>query len=151
MKIYTDGSALKNSVDAPAGYAFYISDFKYLQSHGMIGTNNQAELTAILKSLWYVANIRKIKDENILIISDSKYSINILTDQWKATINVELVEKIKNLMLFLKNNNCKIIFKHINSHLKPDQYDLKTFTIDDYKFNSLVDKEANKKAQEMKV
>ena len=39
---FTDGSALKNSQTAPAGWAFYVPKFRYLKSNSMIGTNNKA-------------------------------------------------------------------------------------------------------------
>ena len=43
---FTDGSALNNNKDAPAGWAFYIPKLKQLRYDSMIGTNNQAELEA---------------------------------------------------------------------------------------------------------
>ena len=53
LDIYTDGSALKNSQESPAGAAFYIPSMRILRSKSFIGTNNIAELIAIDYALWY--------------------------------------------------------------------------------------------------
>ena len=59
------------------------------------GTNNVAELTAIETALKMV-EAHNIPDANpVEIMTDSKYSHGILTLNWKAKVNQELVHRIK--------------------------------------------------------
>jgi len=55
------------------------------------GTNNIAELTAILRGLESVAD----KARQTIVYSDSQYSIGLLTQNWKAKKNVELVADLR--------------------------------------------------------
>ena len=57
------------------------------------GTNNIAELTAILLGLERVAD----KARPVVVYSDSEYSIGLLTQAWKAKANIELVEKLREM------------------------------------------------------
>ena len=55
------------------------------------GTNNIAELMAILRGLERVAD----RERPVVVYSDSAYSIGLLTKAWKAKANQELVEKLR--------------------------------------------------------
>lgn len=57
------------------------------------GTNNIAELTAILRALQMVPAERPL-----LVRTDSQYSIGVLQKGWKAKANVQLVADIKNAL-----------------------------------------------------
>lgn len=61
---------------------------------GPVGTNNIAELTAILRALESV----KDRKRPIVIYSDSAYAIGLLSMGWKAKANKELVEKIRQFL-----------------------------------------------------
>lgn len=57
------------------------------------GTNNIAELTAILRGLQSVSD----RTRPVVVYSDSQYSIGLLTQNWKAKKNVELVAELRAL------------------------------------------------------
>jgi ribonuclease HI len=61
---------------------------------GPVGTNNIAELTAILRAL------EAIKDRKrpVVVYSDSAYAIGLLSMGWKAKANKDLVEKIRQFL-----------------------------------------------------
>jgi ribonuclease HI len=54
------------------------------------GTNNIAELTAVLRALERIS-----PDRSATIRTDSQYSIGVLQKNWKAKANVELIGQIK--------------------------------------------------------
>lgn len=116
---FTDGAAKKNSKNAPAGWAFYIPKLKYKKSGYMTGTNNQAELTAIKNLLLYLHSIKDKLFSNVLIYSDSQYSIGVITGSMKYKINKELIEEIIELRSTLGK---KIGFKHVEAHTKKTDY-----------------------------
>ncbi len=92
---YTDGGASPNPGPAGSGILLMYGEhtleiWEYLGN----STNNVAELTAILRAL------ENIKNPNlpVLIYSDSKYAIGVLTGQMKATKNLELIARIREKM-----------------------------------------------------
>jgi ribonuclease HI len=130
--IFCDGSAIhQNYKSIRCGFGVYIIDHEnnHMQFNRHIndhGTNNQAELSAILFGLNMV-------DQNnwksVCFVSDSKYSldcIQVWSHQWKKnnwlTANKKPVENqdIIKLILekydYLKTNGYQILFKHVNSH-----------------------------------
>lgn len=93
--VYADGACSGNP--GPAGLGIVIvgpdgkiaEGFEYLG----IGTNNIAELTAILRA----AEI--VPDERAAVVhTDSQYSIGVLTKGWKAKANQELVASVKDAL-----------------------------------------------------
>jgi ribonuclease HI len=56
-------------------------------------TNNIAELTAILRGLQTVED----RTRPVIVYSDSAYSIGLLTQNWKAKKNIELVGELRTL------------------------------------------------------
>ncbi|WP_437735360.1 ribonuclease HI [Sorangium sp. So ce1335] len=89
--VYADGACSGNP--GPAGLGVVIIDggqrierSEYLGT----GTNNIAELTAILRALEEVEPGRPI-----VIHTDSQYSIGVLQKGWKAKANVELVASLR--------------------------------------------------------
>jgi ribonuclease HI len=90
--IYADGACSGNP--GPAGIGVYIRDqtgerdvSEYLGQ----GTNNIAELVAIQRALELCSD----KSAVIKIYTDSAYSIGVLTQNWKAKANQELIAKIR--------------------------------------------------------
>ena len=57
------------------------------------GTNNIAELMAILRGLQEV----KDRARPVYVYSDSEYSIGLLTKNWKAKKNIELIAELRDL------------------------------------------------------
>ena len=95
IHVWTDGGANPNP--GPSGIGVVIVDGqskKELSEFLGHGTNQIAELTAILRGL------QEIGDRNrpVVVYSDSAYSIGLLTQNWKAKANVELVARIRDLV-----------------------------------------------------
>lgn len=95
LEIHTDGACSGNP--GPCGYGVVIRDgehYRELSQYLGIGTNNIAELTAIRVALEQVED----KSKNVHLYTDSSYSIGMLTKNWKAKANQELILSIKALM-----------------------------------------------------
>jgi ribonuclease HI len=93
---WTDGACTGNP--GPMGIGVVLISGKHRKEIseylGPMGTNNIAELTAILRAL------ESIKDRRrpIVIYSDSSYAIGLLSMGWKAKANKELVEQIRQFL-----------------------------------------------------
>ena len=95
IQVWTDGACSGNPGPAGSGVLLrhqgrIVERWDYL---GM-GTNNIAELTAILRGL------ELVEDQNapVDVVSDSTYSIGLLTQGWKAKKNPELVAELRALV-----------------------------------------------------
>lgn len=136
--IFTDGGCKNNGKkNAIAGYSVFFNDdlesnYSQFNCTGLILSNpsNQcAELTAILKCLEIINNNKNLFDKkNIIIVSDSIYSINCITkwsknwktNGWKTSKgeiikNVEVIQKLIELFDSI-SDFCTVKFKHIFSH-----------------------------------
>ncbi len=100
VHIYTDGACTGNP--GPMGLGVVILDpagpngepqRRELSEYLGLGTNNIAELTAILRGLSMTERHRPV-----VIYTDSSYSIGILSQGWKAKANQELVAEIRALV-----------------------------------------------------
>lgn len=93
---YTDGACIGNPGPAGLGYVVMYPDGKQIRRGEPLGhgTNNVAELTAILRVLELVDE----RGRPLVIYTDSSYSIGVLTQGWKAKANTELIYKIRNAM-----------------------------------------------------
>jgi len=95
IHIWTDGACEGNP--GPAGLGVVIIDGKQqreLSEYLGQGTNNIAELTAILRGLESVEDRKR----QVIVYSDSQYSIGLLSQNWKAKANAELVAKLRGLL-----------------------------------------------------
>ena len=147
LAIFTDGSALGNQKNAPAGCAVYIPCNKTLISRGIIGTNNQAELEAIRYGLWFMKNHVEefkeiIQNSNIYFLSDSEYSINAITGKNKVKMNENKIMACKILVRDIEKHGYKINFVHVMAHT--GKTDFISYN------NNIVDIAAKKRAMEMK-
>ncbi|MDI6795890.1 MAG: ribonuclease H [Desulfatibacillaceae bacterium] len=98
--IHTDGACSGNPGPAGIGVVLqYKGNEKQISRHIGEGTNNIAELTAILDGLAAVKN----RSLPVRLFTDSSYAMGLLTNNWKAKKNVALVAKIKNLMAKFKD------------------------------------------------
>ncbi len=94
IHVWTDGACEGNP--GPAGLGVVIIDgteHRELSEYLGQGTNNIAELTAILRGLETIEDRKR----PVVVYSDSQYSIGLLTKNWKAKANTELVEKLRGL------------------------------------------------------
>ncbi|HSJ99992.1 MAG TPA: ribonuclease H [Kofleriaceae bacterium] len=94
IHVWTDGACEGNP--GPAGLGVVIIDGaerRELSEYLGQGTNNIAELSAILRGLESIEDRKR----PVVVYSDSQYSIGLLTQNWKAKANKELVEKLRGL------------------------------------------------------
>jgi ribonuclease HI len=89
--VYTDGACTGNP--GPAGLGVVILDGgkrRELSEYLGVGTNNIAELMAIVRALEEVP-----KDRTVVLHADSSYALGLLGKGWKAKANQELVERMR--------------------------------------------------------
>lgn len=112
--MYTDGACSGNPGPAGIGVVLlYKGTKKEISLYIGEATNNIAELTAIKVGL----ESFKRTDVGIDIYTDSQYAIGVLTQNWKAKSNIELIKSIKDL--FPKFKLIRMI--HVRGH-NGDEY-----------------------------
>jgi ribonuclease HI len=92
--IYTDGACHGNP--GPMGIGVVILDRgqrRELSEYLGEGTNNIAELTAILRALEEVPESER--GRAVLVHTDSAYSLGLISMGWKPKKNIELVESLR--------------------------------------------------------
>jgi len=95
IHIFTDGACSGNP--GPAAWGIVLIFNNHVKEFSeFIGdaTNNIAELTAIKKALEKVTK----RDIPTMVYADSDYSIGVLTKNWKAKANSELIQETRNLI-----------------------------------------------------
>jgi len=107
--IFTDGACSGNPGPAAWGAVLiYNNHIKEFSEFIGDATNNIAELTAIKKALEKITK----NDIPIKLYVDSDYSIGVLTKNWKAKANSELISKTKELINSFNN----ISFYKVKGH-----------------------------------
>lgn len=89
--VYTDGACTGNP--GPMGIGVVILDGKQrreVSEYLGVGTNNIAELTAILRALELCS-----PERTVVVHSDSSYALGLLGKGWKAKANQELVAQLR--------------------------------------------------------
>ena len=102
--MYTDGASSGNP--GPAGIGVYLNcgeHEKEMSEYIGVSTNNIAELTAVKRGLESIKN----KKLPVRILTDSQYVLGLLTLNWKAQKNQEIITAIKSLMT--EFNDLKLI------------------------------------------
>ena len=92
--VYTDGACSGNP--GPMGIGVVILDRgkrREISEYLGEGTNNIAELTAILRALEEISEADR--GRQVLVHSDSSYALGLLGKGWKAKKNVELVASLR--------------------------------------------------------
>lgn len=93
---YTDGACSGNP--GPAGCGMLIQGPGGATKEGYaylgIATNNVAELTAVLLAVEGTPRDAK----SVLVLTDSKYAIGVLSLGWKAKANQELISRIRSVL-----------------------------------------------------
>jgi len=95
IHVWTDGGCIPNP--GPAGIGVVIVDGETrveLSEYLGHGTNNIAELTAIVRGLEEIGD----RTRPVIVYSDSAYAIGLLTQNWKPKANIELVQKLRLLL-----------------------------------------------------
>lgn len=96
--IHTDGACSGNPGPAGIGVLLERPDGEVIEHSEFIGegTNNIAELTAILRALEMLKP--EEQQAHVLLYTDSAWSLGVLVGGWKAKVNVELITAIKERM-----------------------------------------------------
>jgi ribonuclease HI len=125
LRIYCDGACSGNPGRSGSGLAIYEDNKKPVLLYGAadaIGTNNTAELKALLKALELAV---EAPHDKVAILSDSKYSIECVVNWaygWKAKGWTKQSGEIKNLEIIqtahaiydgIKN---KVLISHVRGH-----------------------------------
>lgn len=94
---FTDGACKGNPGPAGAGAVVKLADGRILEASRFLGiaTNNVGELSAIGMALDLLEEAAVGRDEPVVIFTDSSYSRGVLTQNWKAKANKELIQLIK--------------------------------------------------------
>lgn len=94
VQLWTDGACSGNP--GPAGLGVYLEHGEVVRERSEYlgeGTNNIAELTAILRGLEMVSDPSTPVD----VMTDSEYCIGLLALGWKAKANKDLVEELRGI------------------------------------------------------
>lgn len=98
---YTDGACSGNP--GPAGAGMVVIDPKGVIAESYeslgVGTNNVAELTAILRALESIP----ADAAEVVIHTDSQYAIGVLTKGWRPKANQQLIADIRRVLTERKN------------------------------------------------
>ena len=94
---FCDGATKGNPGPSGAGALVRVGDEQTVEigRHIGQGTNNIAELTAIGVVLEVLERLEIRPDQPVTIFTDSKYSIGVLSQNWKAKANRELILTLK--------------------------------------------------------
>jgi ribonuclease HI len=97
---YADGACSGNPGPSGLGIVLIAPDGKMKEASEFLGegTNNIAELTAILRVVEATP-----KDKPLLVHTDSSYAIGVLQKNWKAKANQELVARIRDVLAVRAN------------------------------------------------
>ncbi|MFA6188359.1 MAG: ribonuclease H family protein [Sulfuricurvum sp.] len=125
LHIYCDGACSGNPGKSGSGLAIYENGKKPVLMYGaadVMGTNNTAELKALLRALEFAVDAAH---EKVAILSDSKYSIECVVNWaygWKANGWTKKGGDIKNLDLIkiahalYDSIKEKVIISHVRGH-----------------------------------
>lgn len=147
--IYTDGACSGNPGNG--GYAFLITVGEKIilkvSGYKKDTTNNNMELTAIVKGLKHVFDGSSLKNTEVEVLSDSAYCVNSVNQGWvffweKNKWKTKSGEEVKNKELWkelveILSKNKNIKFEKVKGH-------------SGNKFNEIVDKEAKDAIKRLK-
>jgi ribonuclease HI len=103
IHVWTDGACTGNPGPAGAGVVILDGTQRVELSEFLgDGTNNIAELTAILLGLRKVTTAAR-ESRVVIVYTDSAYSIGLLSQGWKAKANQELVEELRGVCRTFKD------------------------------------------------
>jgi len=101
--VYADGACSGNP--GPAGIGVVVQDGpvrRELSQYLGRGTNNIAELTAILEAAVVVEALEAV-DRPVRIHTDSRYSIGVLSLGWQPKANQDLIKRVKQALSKLRD------------------------------------------------
>lgn len=96
VRCFTDGSCIGNP--GPCGTGVYIQlPDKEIKHHRYLGegTNNKAELSAVLDAMRLLEAEEIDNNTSVVVCTDSKYVVGILTQNWKAKANRDIIVPLR--------------------------------------------------------
>jgi len=104
---YTDGACSGNPGPAGSGFVVIAPGGKIAEGFEWLGTstNNVAELTAILRALETIPEAAPY----LVVHTDSKYAIGVLTQGWKPKVNQALIARTREA-LAKRGKNVRIVY-----------------------------------------
>lgn len=116
-EVYTDGSC-KPSNPGYCGCGIVITkdgeEVHSISEYLGEGTNNIAELTAVLRAFQWLLE-KNLDWESNSIYTDSNYVVGLLTKNWKPKKNKELVAELRNISYLFPNTTIEWIKGHDNN------------------------------------
>jgi ribonuclease HI len=114
IEIFTDGACSGNPGPCGIGIVMkYGARIRHFSESLGQGTNNIAELTAILRALRMVKN----PEIPVVVYTDSQYALGVLSLGWKAKQNRVLVEDIRREMQRFREVRFVKVEGHADIHL----------------------------------
>jgi len=96
IKFFVDGACSGNPGPMGVGIVAYYGEIKKTFSlHEGEGTNNRAELLAVIRAL---ETVKYPNISHVEIYTDSEWTVNTLNGNYKAKKNLDLIEKAKELI-----------------------------------------------------
>jgi ribonuclease HI len=94
LNIFTDGSCVPNPGEMKIGIVAMHGNkpIHQISKRMGAGTSNRAELLAVYEALHWAP-----KDSEIVLHVDSKYAIGVVSKNWNATKNLELITAVRRL------------------------------------------------------
>ena len=99
IEVWADGASRKSTGEAGAGTVIRFQDGNLLNLYRYLGeySNNYAELAAVGTGLQYLLN-QGLQNESVVVWSDSRYAIGVLTGKLNARENLVLIRQIQVLI-----------------------------------------------------
>jgi len=115
VKAFTDGACKGNPGPCGAGAVAVLPDGRTLEASKALGqgTNNIGELTAIGLALDLFEQGEVSPDARVVLFTDSKYSLGVLTQGWKAKANKPLISGLKKRLSAWSNLEIRWVAGHV--------------------------------------
>lgn len=148
ITLYTDGACSGNPGKGAWAFAIIEDDKVALSQNGLntLTTNNQMELTAIIKGLLYILDNYGVGN-SVHVHTDSSYCMNAMKDwvhgwkkkNWKKSDGktIENLDLIKTLYDLCYQKEISVFWTKVKAHQKPSSKDYDPF-------NDFVDKLATR-------
>lgn len=113
IRCFTDGSCQGNPGPSGTGVYIQIGDEEIRHSRYLgMGTNNVAELSAVLDALTLLEERGVDTNRPIVVCTDSRYVEGILTKNWKAKANQELIQQLRRKVRGFSNLHIRWVAGH---------------------------------------
>ena len=129
LEIYTDGSGGKTGKGS-AGWGFVVMDGGEERAVGWgavsldkgdkrwdgaeVGTNNTAEITAVIRALAWAEGHAALTQ--VCIRYDSEYACRMTLGEWRPKVNLKLIATAKARLESVRRRGVKVWWKHVKGH-----------------------------------